>query len=102
MAELKNVKVDCGRVVHHSGIVLAGEDIPCAAHIGGELVDFLDVLHDIAGDLLVTEITKGKLVGGRLSEVVGFYVCSAYPVAFGFQPLYQVAADKATGATDED
>ena len=29
------------RVVHHVGIVLAGEDVTGAAHIGGELVDLV-------------------------------------------------------------
>ena len=42
LARFEHVEVDRRRVVHDVGVVLAGEDVAGAAHVGGELIDLVE------------------------------------------------------------
>ena len=42
----RHVEVDGGRVVHDVGVVLAGEDVAGAAHVGRELIDLVEAAVD--------------------------------------------------------
>jgi hypothetical protein len=51
---------------------------------------------------LVSKIPKDKLVGGRLPELMDFYVRTPNPVSFDFQLVDQMAGDETAGSTNEN
>jgi len=42
--------------VHHGRVVFAGEDVSGAAHVGRELIHFVDSLDGIARNLLIAKV----------------------------------------------
>jgi hypothetical protein len=82
--------------------MLAGEDVPRAAHVGGELIDFVDILDDGAGENLVAQVTEDEFVGVSRTVLMLFDVDATNSEAFRFQTFYEVAADKATSAIHEN
>ena len=88
--------------MHHVGIVLAGEDVAGAAHVGGELIDFIEFPIDHRrADILLAQIADDEIIGLRLGEFRIFQVDAADPEAFAFQTLHHVAGDKAAGAANQ-
>ena len=56
-ARFEHVEIDLRRIVHDVGVVLAGEDVASAAHVGGELVDLVEAAVDCsAGRLPLAQI----------------------------------------------
>jgi hypothetical protein len=88
--------------MHDARVMLSGEYVTGAAHVGGELVDFIDALEDLAGEALIAKIAENKFVGGRLGEFMAFDIDGAYPEALLFQPFYQVSPDKSAGSVDQN
>ena len=43
--------------MHHRGIVLARKNVARAAHIGRELIHFLDSFHRLPGKIRIAQIT---------------------------------------------
>ena len=46
VARVQHVQIDRGGVVHDVGVVLAGEDVAGAAHVGRELIDLVEAAVD--------------------------------------------------------
>ncbi len=83
--------------MHHVRVVLAGEDVPGAAHVRGQLVDDLDSPDHIADQRRVAQVALNKFIGRRIGELMPLQVHRAHPESLGFEPLHQVATDKAAG-----
>src|SRR6202035_881540 len=73
-----------------------------SAHVGGKLIYLLDPLNCRFHDIGIPQVCLNKLVGRRRREFVTLDIDSANPVSFGFQPFYQMTADKSTGAIDQN
>ena len=88
--------------MHYAGVVLTGEDVAGAAHVSGELIDFVDVLDHGASEILVAQIAENELVGVCGAVFMLFDIDATDPKAFGFESFDEVAADEATGAVHEN
>ena len=88
--------------MHHVGVVQSGKDVAGAAHVGGELIDFVDAIDDIGNEVWIAQVAYNELVGRRGGKVMNLEVDGANPVPFRFQTLDQVSADEPTGTVDED
>ena len=71
------------RVVHDVGIVLAGEDVAGAAHVGGELVDLVEAPIDrlAAQTSRIAQVADEEIVGLGLGELGILEVDAADPEA---------------------
>ena len=88
--------------MHDFGVMIAGEDITGAAHIGGELIHEIKRAVDYRGaDLLVPEITYDEFICGSLRKLGILEVDPAHPASFGPEPSHEMAPDEATGTADE-
>jgi hypothetical protein len=88
--------------VHHVGIMFAREDVARTTHIGGQLIDFVDAGQDRLDGLDVPQVAENELVGRSRAEFRPFQVGAPYPTSFGSQSLYEMAADEATRACNQD
>jgi hypothetical protein len=88
--------------MHHGGIVLARENVSGAAHIGSELIEFVDSFDGQAPNIFFAEVTEKEFISVRIRKLMLFYVRAANPVPLRFQPLYQVATDETTCATNQN
>jgi len=85
------------------GVVLAGEDVAGAAHVGSQLINFIESLVDRAADVVgVTQIGDDEIIGLGFGVLIELQVDSAHPEAFPLQSFDQMAADKAAGAGDKN
>ena len=85
--------------MHDVGVVLAGEDVSRAAHIGGELVDFVESLSTTARQTrLIAQVADDEVVGLGFGVFVEFEIDAAHPESFALQSFDQVAADEAAGS----
>ena len=83
--------------------MIAGENIPGAAHIRRKLVDFIELPVDHRPDI-------GRLSQIRDDEIVGFgpgvtrmlQVNTPHPASLGFKAMHQMAADKAARPEHEN
>ena len=88
--------------MHHVGVVLAGEDIAGAAHVGGELIDLIELaVDDGRADILLAQVADDEIVGFGLGEFRIFQIDAADPEAFTLQPLDQMAGDKTASAANQ-
>ena len=72
MAGVEHVQIDRGRVVHDVGVVLAGEDVAGAAHVGGELIDLVEApIDDGATERLVAQIADDEIIGLGFGSIRG-------------------------------
>lgn len=102
MAGVQHVQVDGRRVVHDVGVVLAGEDVACAAHVGGQLVDFVEAaVDDRADDRLFAQVAHDEIVGLGFGMFIEFQVNAADPEPLALQALHKVAADESTGPANQ-
>ena len=61
--------------MHHVGVVLAGENVAGAAHIGGELIDFVKPPIDHLSDKVrITKITDHEIIGLGFAEARKFEI----------------------------
>ena len=99
---MRHVDIDQGAVAHD--LALGRVDETHAAHVGGQLIDFVDLP---AGNrqrgLAVSrfaEVQLQELIGGGGGKLVLLDVHPADPIPLALQFLDQVAADEATRTTD--
>jgi hypothetical protein len=86
--------------MHDVGVVLAGEDVTRAAHVGGQLVNFVEAAIDRRlAELHLSQIANDEVVGLGFAEAWVFQVDATYPNAYPLQPLDEVAADEASRTT---
>src|SRR5581483_6186457 len=88
--------------MHDARVVLASEYVARAAHIRGELVDFVDSLENLLREGLIPQIAQYKFVGGGLGEFMSFDIDRPYPAALLLQPFYEVSPDKPPGSVDQN
>ena len=66
--------------MHHVGVMLAGKNIAGAAHIGGELIDFVEAaVDDSAAKALISQIADHEIIGFSLGKFLKFQVHAAHP-----------------------
>jgi len=81
--------------VHDVGVVLAGEDIAGAAHVGRELVDLLEMPVDQAlAEPKIPQVTDHEIVGLGHRKFRKLQIGAAHEKALALQPAHQVAADE--------
>ena len=102
LAGFQQVQVDLRRVVHHVGVVLAGEDVTGAAHIGGQLIDLVEAAVDgFTAHGRVAQVADDEVIGHGFAEARILQVHAAHPKAFLFQSLNEVAPDEAARTADQ-
>jgi hypothetical protein len=102
VANIEHVEVDLGRVVHDVGVMNAGEDVPGAAHVGGELIHLVEApVHDPPAQILLAQIADDEIVGNGFPELGKLQIHAPHPVAFILQPSDHVTADKTTRSTNQ-
>jgi hypothetical protein len=88
--------------VHDVGIVLAGENITRAAHVGCELIDFIETAIDkMPYKVGVTKVAEYEIIGLRLAEAREFKIGPADPKTFALKTTDKVMSDKAASPTDQ-
>src|SRR5256885_12635550 len=96
------MEIDRRRVVHHVGVVLAGEDIARAAHVGRQLVHLIEVaIDDLAAKALLAQVAQHEFVRGGGRKFRQLQVYATDKVAFAFQPAREMRADEPAGAKYE-
>src|SRR3984957_10206756 len=82
--------------------MLAREDVTGAAHVGGELVDFVEfAIDDGRTNGLLAQIAHDEIVGFGFRELRKFEIDAADPEAFALKPFNDVAGDETAGAADK-
>ena len=88
--------------MHHVGIVFTGEDVAGSAHIGCELIDFIEAAVDhVPHEIWITKIADHEVIGFRLAETWKLEISASDPKAFPLEPPDQVVTDKSTGPADQ-
>jgi uncharacterized protein (DUF362 family) len=88
--------------MHDVGVVLAGEDIAGAAHVGRQLVHLGELTVDHPADAFrVAQVLHHEVVGLRLGERIELQVDAADPEAFALEALDQVSTDKSARAQNQ-
>ena len=99
---MDDVEVDARRVVHHIGIVFAGEDIAGSPHVSRELIDFVEPAVDhLSYKVRITQIANHEIVSLGLAETWEFEISTSNPKALPLEPPYQVVTDEPTGPADQ-
>jgi hypothetical protein len=99
---MKNVEIDTGGIVHDVGVVLAGENVTRAAHVGCELIDFIETAVDkMPHKIGVTKVAEYEIIGLRLAEAREFKIGPADPETFALKTTDKVMSDKAASPTDQ-
>ena len=63
MTGIDNIKVDRRRIMHDVGIVLTSENISCASHICGQLVDFIEsAIDNLSAHILIAQVADYKII----------------------------------------
>ena len=102
MRRLEHVEIDARRIVHHVGIVFAGEDVAGAAHIGRQLIDFVEPAVDhVAHEIWIAKIADHEIISLGLAEAWKFQIDASDPEALPFEPPHQVVTDEATCPADQ-
>ncbi len=87
--------------MHDVGVVLAGEDIPRAPHVCGELINLGKVtIHDSIANPLISKISDHEIVGRCFTEFRIFQIDTSDPGALRFETSDEMAADKSAGTAD--
>ena len=98
---MQNVEVDACRVVHHIGIVFAGKDVAGSAHVGCELIDFVEAaVDDMSHEIWITKITDDEVISVCLAEPREFKIGAANPKALPLKPPDEVVTNEATSPTN--
>src|SRR5215831_415222 len=84
--------------MHYARIVLPGEDVPGASHVGSELIHGFCVAYHCGCNLRIAEVADPELIGRRCGELMFFEIDPADPETFALQPLHQMTADEAAGS----
>ena len=88
--------------MHDIGVVVAGEDIAGAAHIGGKLVDFIEPPIDRhAAEILLPEVADDKIVSLAVAKFGKFEIDAADPKTLALQTADDMAADESAGSANQ-
>ena len=99
---MQDVEVDACRVVHHVGIVFTGEDVAGSAHVGRELIDFIEAAVDhMPHEVGITKVADHEVISFCLAETWEFEIGTSDPKAFPLEPPDKVVTDEATGPADQ-
>src|SRR5262249_19254579 len=99
---VQDVEVDARRIMHHVGIVLAGEDVASTPHVGCELVNFVEAaVNHLANEIGVAKVADQKVISLGLAETWKFEVGPSNPEAFALESPYKMMTDEATGPTNQ-
>jgi len=79
--------------VHDIGVVLTGEDIAGATHIGSKLIDLIESAIDHGtASTLIPQIRNDEIVGYRFCEWWIFEIDASDPEALAIQTLHKMTA----------
>ena len=68
MTGVEDIQVDARRIVHHVGVMLAGKNVTGTAHVGRQLIDFVESTVDRRmADILATQIPDHEVIGQRVA-----------------------------------
>src|SRR5262249_45835591 len=82
--------------------MFTGEDVASSAHIGCELVDFIETaVNHLPHEVGITEITYHEVISFCLTETWEFEIGTSDPKAFPLQPPDKMVTDEATGTADQ-
>ena len=71
VTSIQHIEVDRGGVVHDVGVMLAGENIAGAAHVGGKLIDLVKTAIDhMPHEIRIAQVADHEVVGLRLRVLV--------------------------------
>ena len=99
---VNDVEVDARRVVHHVGIVFTGEDVAGSAHVGRELIDFIEPAVDhVSHEVRITKIADHEVIGFSLAETWELEIGASDPEAFPLEPPDQMMTDEAARPADQ-
>jgi hypothetical protein len=102
VTEIQHVEIDHRGVVQDVGIVVAGEHEPRSAHVGGQLVDLVEVSVDhVAAHRRVREIANDEIVGLGFAVRIALAIHAANPELFALQTLHQMPPDEAAGTAHQ-
>ncbi len=88
--------------MHDVGVMIAGEDVAGAAHVRGQLIDFVKAaVHRRAAIDRIAQVGGNEIVGFGRRKIREFQVNGADPETFAFQPLDQVRTDKPTATANQ-
>jgi hypothetical protein len=88
--------------VHHVGVVLAGEDVPCPAHVGSQLVQLVEItVYRSLDDRWVAKISNDEVVRARFAEFRALQINTSHPEALSPQPGNQMTTDKAARSKNQ-
>jgi hypothetical protein len=82
--------------------MVAGKDVAGAAHVSRELVHGLYTPNHVLNHAQIAQIPADELIRSRGRELRVFEVHTADPEAFLLQPFYEMTANEAASAGDED
>ena len=101
-AACNDVQIDRRRIVHHVGVVLTGENVTGAAHVGRQLVNFVKPPIDhISHKIRITKIADHEIIGLGFAKARKFKVRATNPESLALEPLDQMMTDEPTGAADQ-
>src|SRR3990172_1442271 len=81
---------------------MVGGDVANAAHVGREMVDFIDAAGHRLAVFPAAQINPKELVGGRWLETGRHEVRPPHPISSGHQVPGQVVSDEARGSRHEN
>jgi hypothetical protein len=88
--------------LHDVGIMFAGEDIAGPAHVGGKLVNLVEMaVIDGADHVLFAQVADHEFICRAGAEFGVLEINPANKEAFGLEPLGQVAANEPAGAKNQ-
>src|ERR1043166_9696741 len=83
--------------MHDMRVMLAGKNIPGAAHVCSQLIDLVkSAIYDLATIILVPEIRDEEVIRLCLIEFRVFQIDPTDPETFALQAPHQMIADEAT------
>jgi len=74
-------------------------DVTDSAHIGGQVVDLIDVLGRFQAVFPEAQVELPEIVGSGLLILRHFNINAANPVTIGLQPLDEMMANESTGTS---
>jgi len=88
--------------MHDVGVMLAGENVTRAPHVGRQLIDFVEPAVDkVPHEVGIAKIAEHEIIGFRLAKAWKFEISRADPEAFALQPADKVMPDETTSSADQ-
>ena len=84
---MQEVEIDGRRIVHHVGVMLAGEDVAGPSHVGGNLIDFVEAPIDhLPHKIRIAKVTDQKIVRFGFAKARKLAICASNPEALAPLP----------------